>query len=451
MATSACAAPSTDEPEPAHTPLPLTKRPRADRILLTKRPAERPVEASAANSAKSRAFASPPRQQRPPPGAAVMLSFAGQELVRRTWQTESEVQMWSMNPTRSKPQLQELPLACPDGIDIPAMCALLDHPRVKHEIFVDVDDTKRLFLKEPVRLGWIRKGDNEVVRRNRILPSEMLMIFPRGVTGLGRRRLVLHTHGRQLDGFPLEWPRMQPALRFPDEISAICGTSTSPRVLTLPAICRELGLAASPEGLVLERSGAMLKTPKGTVNVVRLPYYHQRVLFDEDGTTIWLGMDESRDRTTLFMVYTTPSTTTDLVRYAERIRCSPILRWRTIPPMWPYYLPLCDYPMANLDWLDLYVRPDGRAQLFRPQPGTTIARWNTMLQRLEHLWLDTLAKGGYKLLDLVGSKERLEGYYDEKYAILREYFEIREIHGQWSHQGAVEPADEPAGPAAGTE
>lgn len=336
--------------------------------------------------------------------------------------------MWLDRAVRNNPQVQELPLACPETVDVPAATSLLAHPRVKHEIFADLDDTKRLFYKEPVRLGWIKRGENETVRRNRILPADMLMIFPRGVTGFGRRRLVLHARGPELNGLPLYWRRTQVAVRFPDEVKAICGTSANPKLSNLSEVCQELGLAAGEETLRLERSAAALGTREGTVVIARLPYYHQRILLDADGSTIWLGMDESKDRTTLFMVYTAPSTTRGLVRYAYHHGYKPIVRWRTVPPTWPYYLPLCDYPMANVYWLDLYVRQEGQAQLFRPKPGTTVARWQTMLQMLEHLWLETLAQVGYQLVSLTKDRQRLDRFFEEKYRILHDYFEISEVN-----------------------
>jgi hypothetical protein len=66
---------SQASPSP-HRPNLITKRPRADGILLTKRPRDRHAERPSANSAKSQDFADRTGWQSPPPAAALMLFFA---------------------------------------------------------------------------------------------------------------------------------------------------------------------------------------------------------------------------------------------------------------------------------------------------------------------------------------------------------------------------------------
>ena len=78
---------------------PNWQRPRADGILLTKRPREPQTETPTANSAKSQGFETSTRPQKPSPAAALMLFFAGDHLVRQPWPQLGAKEFWRRRPS----------------------------------------------------------------------------------------------------------------------------------------------------------------------------------------------------------------------------------------------------------------------------------------------------------------------------------------------------------------
>lgn len=176
--------------------------------------------------------------------------------------------------------------------------------------------------------------------------------------------------------------------------------------------------------LTTERGGTIVMD-KGEIKIINPDYFIQRSLIDDDGSLVYLGLDENfQPSSTVQGVSIIPSISKKLYKCVEYNEYVPIVRYRSFPYASDFMLPILDTPMSDSGWADLFIDTRGKARLYIAKEKT-LEQWSTMMERLRQLFFDELTKKGCHLLGLTKDQMHLHEYFSKKQTILEDCFIIQ--------------------------
>jgi len=176
--------------------------------------------------------------------------------------------------------------------------------------------------------------------------------------------------------------------------------------------------------LTTERGGAIV-IDKGKLIIIYPRYFVQRRLIDDQGELVDIGLDENFSHDPMFAVKMRPSVSELLIRCVKAKDYIPVLRYRSVPYASDFMLPILDTPMSCNGWADLFIDTRGKAKLFIAKERTE-AQWREMMNRLQQLLFNELARKDYHLLGLTKDKAHLSEYLVKKQGILADYYIIQD-------------------------
>lgn len=328
---------------------------------------------------------------------------------------------------------------------------VLSDPSVQKAIKEDLNNLRKIRDKEEWRLGVILPGHDLVGRLGFLNPSKRAVIFPKSMIGhladiavsgsiffYSRRIRLPEGHGEE---------------RYLLQKIKVLDPYHGYQPIPLPLFLQEEGFPI--EQLKLSRqlmtiaSGVIVRTPDPEgckslrFNKVFHPrFFIQRVLIDDEGEVIWLGLDYGQDPTPKFSVWMHPTLdvlTKLLMKLYQELKGAP---WHYEPLVWyhtsplPFTVagfPLLDIPLPGYTLVEVIIEPDGirdrdpvnpdrevlihQSRILIPRKG---ADFEAMIKRLEEHWEKTLSDCGGHLLHL--AKDKLREYLDRKMEIINEYY-----------------------------
>lgn len=202
------------------------------------------------------------------------------------------------------------------------------------------------------------------------------------------------------------------------------------RGMSLPKVLKKQGFPLKEsyddgDPLTTERGGIIVDD-RGTLTIFHPSYFVQRSLIDNEGNLIYLGLDEGTDKRTNFAVEMKPSITPKLAKEISSRGYKPILRYHSFPYESDMMLPIIDTPISSSKWSDLVIDLRGKARLFVAKDKKLDER-DEMMNKLEDLFIEEVAKKEYHLLELTKDEAHLNEYLSKKEAILRDYFIIEDL------------------------
>lgn len=158
-------------------------------------------------------------------------------------------------------------------------------------------------------------------------------------------------------------------------------------------------------------------------------FFVQRVVIDNVGNVLWLGLDDGEDTPRFIWVMTRPANLQKLFLEAySNEEIEPLLWCCTSPVSFDQMpLPIVDTPLAGEAISTLVVDPFDpylRSKLFIPRAE---ADFEEMLDQLHALWEDSIVRCDRHLLQLTQDATKLQQYFSHKEEILEKYYLIEEI------------------------
>jgi hypothetical protein len=306
---------------------------------------------------------------------------------------------------------------------------LLNIPLVREALKEDFNRLGKIRDKEEWRLGVILPGHDLVGRFSFLTPSKRAVIFPKSVIG---HPACIAVSGST--SFYMRPIRLPPPPRCGEErysLQQIKVLDPYHGPVLLPQFLQEEYFPIEPSKLsqqfITTASGVIVRTPEG-LKVFHPQFFIQRVLIDDEGEVIWLGLDYGQDPASKFSVWMHPTLdmlTKLLTKLYQEVGGVP---WHYEPLVWyhtsllPFAgmeLPLLDVPPLGHTLVEVFVAPNGRCRLLIPRQG---ADFKTLVRYLEEHWEKTLSDCGGHLLCLTKDKDKLREYLNRKLEIISEYY-----------------------------
>lgn len=315
---------------------------------------------------------------------------------------------------------------------------VLNVPSVRTALREDLNRLGKIRDKEEWRLGVILPGHDSVGRFGFLNPLKRAVIFPKSVIG--------HLANIAVSGSTSFYSR-RIRLPQPEGYGEECYSLQEIKVLDphygyqpvpLPQFLQEEGFPIEQSRLSRQlmtiASGVIVRTPypegkgKHEYKVLHPRFFIQRVLIDDEGKVIWVGLDYGQDPTPKFSVWMHPTLgvlTKLLMKVYQEVGEAP---WHYEPLVWYHtsLLPLADVDLSLLDvpplghtLVEVIVEPNGRSRILIPRPG---ADFEALVRHVEELWEETLSNCGGHLLHLTKDKDKLRKYLDRKMEIINEYY-----------------------------
>ena len=336
---------------------------------------------------------------------------------------------------------------------------VLSDPSVQKAIKEDLNNLRKIRDKEEWRLGVILPGHDLVGRLGFLNPSKRAVIFPKSMIGhladiaVSGSTSFYSRHIRLAEGHGEERYLLQ-KIKVLDPYHGY-------QPIPLPLFLQEEGFPIEQSKLSRQlmtiASGVIVRTPDPEgckplrFNKVFHPqFFIQRVLIDDEGEVIWLGLDYGQDPTPKFSVWMHPTLdvlTKLLMKLYQELKGAP---WHYEPLVWyhtsplPFTVagfPLLDIPLPGYTLVEVIIEPDGirdrdldnpdrkekvlihQSQILIPRKG---ADFEAMIKRLEEHWGKTLSDCRGHLLHLTKDKDKLREYLDRKMEIINEYYLVED-------------------------
>jgi len=319
-------------------------------------------------------------------------------------------------------------------------CANLKDYFVK-QLNRDIQTLGRIRRKEEWRLGLISAGHDKISRLGILQPTKRAVVFPKATFGRPDR-IGVFAGGAALFTCQIMFPKEPGDLfnsdTFPLTAIKIKASGHGYRPIPLSQFLTEEGfpvLRAGKGGSLHPyfstlASGVVFETPTGDFRAFRAPFFTQRVLIDDEGNVIWLGLDDGEDWRPMFFVPMRPANHNELFKVAYS-------KWSKEPALWYYTspvpfdtgqnLPILDVPTTIEPLSTMVIDPFDpclQSKLFVPRKDVNL---EDMMQRANQLWKGTIAKCDGHLLRLTRDRERLLDYLKRKEELLGQYYLIEEI------------------------
>lgn len=348
---------------------------------------------------------------------------------------------------------------------------VLNDPSVRKALRNDLKQFGKIRDKEEWRLGVILPGHDLAGRFGFLNPLKRAVVFPKSMIGHRADITVFGSTSFYSRRIRLPSPEGCGEERYSLQEIKVLDPHHGYQPIPLPQFLQEEDFPIERSKLsrqfMTTVSGVIMRAPDlegKKYKVLHPQFFIQRVLIDDEGEVIWLGLDYGQDPTPKFSVWMHP--TLDvlpklLTKLYQEVRGAPwhyepLVWYHTsllpladveLPPLADVELPLLDVPPLGHTLVEVIVEPDGRSRLLIPRQG---ADFGALIRYVKELWEKTLSNCGGHLLHLTKDKDKLREYLDRKMEIINEYYlcedyelEFGEDNEEVQNQGIKSPRSVP--------
>lgn len=315
---------------------------------------------------------------------------------------------------------------------------VLNDPSVRKALRRDLNRLGKIRDKEEWRLGVILPGHDLVGRLGFLNPSKRAVVFPKSMIGHLANIAVAGSTSFYSRPIRLPSPEGCREERYSLQEIKVLDPHYGYQPVPLPQFLQEEDFPIEQSKLsrqfMTTVSGVIMRTPdpegdgRYKYKVLHPQFSIQRVLIDDEGEVIWLGLDYGQDPTPKFSVWMHPTLdvlTKLLMKVYQEVEGAP---WHYEPLVWyhtsllPFAdaeLPLVDVPPMGHTLVEVIVEPNGRSRILIPRQG---ADFEALINYIEEHWERTSSDCGGHLLPLMKDKDKLREYLDRKMEIINEYY-----------------------------